>query len=57
MVILEVKNLSINYLTDGGTALRAVEDVSFSLKQGRSLGLVGESGCGKTTAMHGTTTN
>jgi peptide/nickel transport system ATP-binding protein len=53
MAILEVWNLSINYLTDEGTALRAVEDVSFSLEQGRSLGLVGESGCGKTTAMLG----
>lgn len=53
MAILEVQNLSVNYLTDDGTALRAVEDVSFSLEQGRSLGLVGESGCGKTTAMLG----
>jgi oligopeptide/dipeptide ABC transporter ATP-binding protein len=53
MAILEVWNLSVNYLTDEGTALCAVEDVSFSLEQGRSLGLVGESGCGKTTAMLG----
>jgi peptide/nickel transport system ATP-binding protein len=53
MAILEVRNLSVNYLTDEGTALRAVEGVSFSLEQGRSLGLVGESGCGKTTAMLG----
>ena len=50
---MDVRNLSVDYLTDGGTALRAVEDVSFSLEQGRSLGLVGESGCGKTTAMLG----
>ena len=53
MTILEVQNLSVNYLTDQGAVLRAVEDVSFSLEQGRSLGLVGESGCGKTTAMLG----
>jgi peptide/nickel transport system ATP-binding protein len=53
MAILEVRNLSINYLTDEGTALNAVEDLSFSLSQGGSLGLVGESGCGKTTAMLG----
>jgi len=61
MAVLEVQNLSVNYLTDHpsagsgrrGAALRAVEDVSFSLEQGRSLGLVGESGCGKTTAMLG----
>jgi peptide/nickel transport system ATP-binding protein len=51
--ILEVRNLSINYLIDNDTALRAVEDVSFSLKRGGTLGLVGESGCGKTTAMLG----
>lgn len=53
MAILEVRNLSVNYLTDNGTALNAVEDLSFSLRQGGSLGLVGESGCGKTTAMLG----
>ena len=53
MAILEVRNLSVNYLTDEGTALHAVEDLSFSLDQGRSLGLVGESGCGKTTAVLG----
>jgi peptide/nickel transport system ATP-binding protein len=50
---LEVRDLSVSYLTDDGTQLRAVEDVSFSLEQGRSLGLVGESGCGKTTTMLG----
>jgi len=53
MAILEVRNLSVNYLTDNGTALNAVEDLSFSLSQGGSLGLVGESGCGKTTAILG----
>jgi peptide/nickel transport system ATP-binding protein len=53
MAILEVRNLSVNYLTDEGNALFAVDDVSFSLEQGQSLGLVGESGCGKTTAMLG----
>ena len=51
MTLLEVRNLSVNYLTDAGATLRAVEGLSFRLEQGRSLGLVGESGCGKTTAM------
>lgn len=51
MTILEVQNLSINYMTDDGVALNAVEGLSFTLEQGRSLGLVGESGCGKTTVM------
>jgi peptide/nickel transport system ATP-binding protein len=53
MPILQVRNLSVNYLTDDGAALCAVEGVTFSLEHGRSLGLVGESGCGKTTAMLG----
>ena len=51
MTLLDVRNLSVDYLTDTGTPLRAVEDVSFHLERGSSLGLVGESGCGKTTAM------
>jgi oligopeptide/dipeptide ABC transporter ATP-binding protein len=51
MSTLEVRDLSIQYLTDSGMALQAVEGVSFNLQQGRSLGLVGESGCGKTTVM------
>ncbi len=48
MALLEVENLSIGYQTRRGY-LRAVEGVSFSLEEGRSLGFVGESGCGKTT--------
>ena len=51
MHMLEVRNLSVDYLCDDGTALHALEDVGFRLEQGRSLGMVGESGCGKTTAM------
>jgi len=51
MSTLEVRDLSINYLTEDGVALNAVEGLTFSLEQGRSLGLVGESGCGKTTVM------
>ncbi|WP_287373148.1 ABC transporter ATP-binding protein [Prosthecochloris sp.] len=44
--ILEVKNLKTYYSTDNGTA-RAVDGVSFSLQRNRTLGIVGESGCGK----------
>jgi oligopeptide/dipeptide ABC transporter ATP-binding protein len=51
MTMLEVHNLSVNYMTDDGMALNAVEGLTFFLEQGRSLGLVGESGCGKTTVM------
>ncbi len=48
MTLLQVNNLSIAYQTRAGTSL-AVDDVSFSLDKGKSLGIVGESGCGKTT--------
>jgi peptide/nickel transport system ATP-binding protein len=51
MTLLDVRNLSVDYLTETGTPLCAVERVSFRLEEGCSLGLVGESGCGKTTAM------
>lgn len=46
--ILEVKNLKLYYHTSKG-AVRALDDVSFDLYKGETLGLVGESGCGKTT--------
>ena len=48
MPLLEVKDLDIHYHVQGGI-LKAVEGISFSLEKGRSLGFVGESGCGKTT--------
>jgi len=48
MALLEVENISIGYNTRKGY-LKAVEGVSFELEEGQSLGLVGESGCGKTT--------
>ena len=46
--ILEVTNLSMHYETISGN-VDAVKDVSFNVKQGESFGLVGESGCGKTS--------
>ncbi len=48
MALLEVEGLSIGYHTEKGI-LQAVDDVSFTVDPGRSLGFVGESGCGKTT--------
>ena len=51
MAILDIRNLSISYLSQQGVALNAAEDVSFKLNRGKSLGIVGESGCGKTTLM------
>lgn len=47
-LLLKINNLSIDYETKAGP-VHAVEDVSFTLRKGESLGLVGESGCGKTT--------
>lgn len=53
--LLEVKNLSIKYPIWGGilrhkvNEVCAVDDVSFTINVGETLGLVGESGCGKTT--------
>jgi len=46
--ILEVKNLSMSYNTIDGE-VEAVKDVSFAVKEGESFGIVGESGCGKTS--------
>jgi len=45
--ILEVKNLKTYFFTGRGV-VKAVDDISFSLKKGENLCLVGESGCGKT---------
>jgi oligopeptide/dipeptide ABC transporter ATP-binding protein len=49
-VLLDVRNLSINYVNEKQVA-KAVHNVSFQLREGELLGLVGESGCGKTTLM------
>lgn len=48
-VILEVKNLKKYFKVGKKDILKAVDDVSFTIKEGETLGLVGESGCGKTT--------
>ncbi|MGH2445305.1 MAG: dipeptide/oligopeptide/nickel ABC transporter permease/ATP-binding protein [Candidatus Limnocylindria bacterium] len=50
--ILRVRDLSIDFEV-GGRPLRAVDGVSFDLRRGETLGLVGESGCGKTTTVLG----
>lgn len=46
--ILEVRNLKKYFQTKRG-ALHAVDDVSFTIQRGQTMGLVGESGCGKST--------
>ncbi len=56
--LIEVKNLVKYYPVYGGVfkrvvaQVKAVDDVSFNIRQGETLGLVGESGCGKTTVGH-----
>ena len=52
--LVEVKNLQQYYPVAGGKlfekkVVKAVDNVSFGIKKGETLGLVGESGCGKTT--------
>ena len=56
-ILLEVKNLKKYFSLRGGFLfqsssgiIKAVDDISFSIKEGETFGLVGESGCGKSTA-------
>jgi peptide/nickel transport system ATP-binding protein len=50
--VLKVENLKIHFFTRKGIVY-AVDNISFTLKKGETLGLVGESGCGKTTTVLG----
>jgi peptide/nickel transport system ATP-binding protein len=50
--VIAVSDLAIAYETRGGQ-VRAVRDVTFDLRRGETLGLVGESGCGKSTVAYG----
>jgi len=51
-IALDVRDFSVHYQTSRGDA-KAVDHVSFAIRQGERLGLVGESGCGKTTTVLG----
>ena len=48
-VILEVRNLKTKYITRFHEDVYAVDGVSFTIEEGKSLGIAGESGCGKST--------
>lgn len=50
--ILRVEDLCVDYIVEDGGAVRAVDHVSFSIGEGKSLGLAGESGCGKSTIAY-----
>lgn len=47
--VFEVRNLKKYFEVGKNSVLKAVDDVSFCIREGETLGLVGESGCGKTT--------
>jgi oligopeptide/dipeptide ABC transporter ATP-binding protein len=48
-ILLDVRHLSVDYVAAGRAPAHAVTDVSFQLRRGEVMGLVGESGCGKST--------
>lgn len=48
-VILDVQNLQKHFFIGGGQVVKAVDGVTFEVKRGETFGLVGESGCGKST--------
>ena len=48
-VMLEVRNLKTKYVTRFREDVYAVDGVSFTIEEGKSLGVAGESGCGKST--------
>ena len=48
-ILLEAEHLTKIFTQRGKESLKAVDDVSFVLKEGESLGIVGESGSGKST--------
>ena len=50
-IVLDVKKLNTSFVSDGKT-VRIVKDVSFQLKRGKTLAIVGESGCGKSVTVH-----
>lgn len=52
MSLLDVRDMKVHYKTKKGIA-QAVDGVSFAVEPGQSLGLVGESGCGKSTMVNG----
>ncbi len=50
--VLEVDGLRTHFFTEEGTALPAVDGISFTIPRGKTLALVGESGCGKSVTSY-----
>ena len=50
-IVLDVKKLNTSFVSDG-KEVRIVKDVTFQLKRGKTLAIVGESGCGKSVTVH-----
>ncbi len=50
-MLLQVKDLAVSFTTYRGK-VKAVRNVNFSVEQGKALGIVGESGCGKSVTAH-----
>ena len=48
MSVLDIKGLEVHFQTDGGL-VQAIDHLNLSVREGEIVGLVGESGCGKTT--------
>lgn len=48
--LIEVKGLKKYFNVGKGNILKAVDDLNFYIREGETLGMVGESGCGKSTA-------
>lgn len=48
--LIEVKGLKKYFNVGKGQVLKAVDDLNFFIREGETLGMVGESGCGKSTA-------
>ena len=46
-IVLEVKNLTKKFQVDGGKVLTACDKVNLNAYKGQTLGIIGESGCGK----------
>src|SRR5260370_8227625 len=47
--LLQVRDLAVAYCSDDRRPIAAVDDVNFDISAGEAVGLLGESGCGKTT--------